>query len=119
MSISPAPRSPSPIADPVPKLNKYGKPMKSVRWAEEARLEAIRYFECEEGERGKNQTGLLIQFTDSFIRSGQRKDYHYNLPLFIVCVSYYRLTFLFKCLQVFIFQIWMSSKQLLHCKSFV
>ena len=49
-------KTPSPVPSPVesskPKLNKYGKPMKSVRWLPDERLEAIRYFENEEGERG-------------------------------------------------------------------
>ena len=49
-------KSPSPVPSPVvpakPKLTKYGKPMKSVRWVADERLESIRYFEKEEGERG-------------------------------------------------------------------
>ncbi|CAK8674383.1 unnamed protein product [Clavelina lepadiformis] len=48
-------RVPSPVIPPTepskPKLNKYGKPMKTVRWHDDSRLESIRYFELEEGER--------------------------------------------------------------------
>ncbi|XP_078489519.1 serine/threonine-protein phosphatase 1 regulatory subunit 10 [Ciona intestinalis] len=47
-------RTPSPIPSPTPskpRINKWGKPMKSVRWMDDSRLETVRYFECEEGER--------------------------------------------------------------------
>uniref|UniRef100_F6WYC4 TFIIS N-terminal domain-containing protein n=1 Tax=Ciona intestinalis TaxID=7719 RepID=F6WYC4_CIOIN len=47
-------RTPSPVPSPTPskpRMNKWGKPMKSVRWMDDSRLETIRYFECEEGER--------------------------------------------------------------------
>uniref|UniRef100_H2YQE1 Uncharacterized protein n=1 Tax=Ciona savignyi TaxID=51511 RepID=H2YQE1_CIOSA len=47
-------RTPSPTPPPTPskpRLNKWGKPMKSVRWVQDSHIEDIRYFECEEGER--------------------------------------------------------------------
>lgn len=100
MSVSPAPRSPSPVPEP-PKLNKYGKPKKCVRWEREERLEAVRYFECEEGERGKNETGFLIHFI-SYLQSGQRKDYYqYCLLLCSANILFLALTCLFESLQVF------------------
>jgi len=34
-------------------LDKYGKPQKKVTWAVESKLESVRYFEVEEGERGE------------------------------------------------------------------
>ena len=52
--------SPVPAEFVKPKLNKYGKPMKTVRWMAEERLESIRYFEKEEGERGDRIYQLLF-----------------------------------------------------------
>jgi len=80
-SVSPAPRSPSSVPEP-PKLNKYGKPKKCVRWEKEERLEAVRYFECEEGERVNVNTQ---SFKEQMMREkmGERTqlgEFHHHDP---------------------------------------
>lgn len=45
-----------------PKLNKYGKPKKNVRWVVEERLVAIKYFEIDENERGEDAEDKREEF---------------------------------------------------------
>ena len=52
-------QSPVHVEPAKPKLNKYGKPMKTVRFKADQYLESVRYFEVDENERGNKVPGKL------------------------------------------------------------